>query len=129
MPFDSKLKRGPEKAPHMKWLLWPLIASALLITVQAWNAMPGAQQTQAPSPTPLTNTADARLNPTAHPVVPATLETMWYARSPEPAPSGALAGFARGVEVLNDYLTPAEALTLVSAPALAKTDVADYSRY
>ena len=111
----------------MKWLLWPLIASALLITVQAWNATPGAVQEL--TPPPLTNTSEARLNPTAHPTVPATLEAMWYARTPEPAPAGALAGFARGVQMLDDFLTPADALPLVSAPALAKTDVAGYSRY
>ena len=127
MAFDEKRERGPEKAPHMKWLLWPLIASALLITVQIWNAVPGAQQ-ELVQPA-LTNTAEARLNPTAHPMVPATLETMWYARSAEPTPTGALAGFAHGLQILDDYLNPADALPLVSAPALAKTDVADYSRY
>ena len=127
MASDLNHKHELDKAPHMKWLLWPLLASALIITVQAWNAVPGAQQELPPAP--LTNTTDARLSPTAHPIVPATLETMWYARNPEPSPSGALAGFARGLQMLDDYITPGDALPLVSAPALAKTDVVDYSRY
>lgn len=127
MPFERKLTRGQEQAPHTKWLLWPLLAAALLITVQAWNASPGTQQNLAP--TPLTNTIDARLSPTTHPTVPATLESMWYARSAEPMPKGALANFARGVQLLDEFLSPAEALALVSHASLAKTALADYSQY
>ncbi len=111
----------------MKWLLLPLAAAALLITVQAWNAAPGAQQGAEPAPPP--NTLVARLTPNPHPVVPATLQSMWYARRTEAVSSGPLGNFARGVQLLDEYLSPQEALPLVSASALAKTDVADYSRY
>jgi tetratricopeptide (TPR) repeat protein len=40
-----------------------------------------------------------------------------------------MADFARGVQMLDDGLTPAAALPLVSAAALAKSDLAVYSRY
>ena len=104
----------------------------LLISVQAWSASSGAQQGQQEHevrPAPPTNTADARLNPTAHPAVPPTLEAMWYARRTTAPASGPIADFARGVQMLDEGLTPAAALPLVSAPALAKTDLSDYSRY
>src|SRR5688500_11723068 len=115
-----------DKAPHMKWLALPFIAAALLITVQAWNATPGAQQEPAPTPP---NTLEARLSPTTHPPVPATLEAMWYARRTDAQPRGPVANLARGVQLLDDRGDPAEALPLVSAPALAHTDFADYARY
>lgn len=112
----------------MKWLLWPLIASAFLITVQGWNAAPGAQQ--ALTPTGLSNTVDARLSPTAHPAVPPTLASMWYVPEERAlAAQSDLAGLARGVTLLDESGDAATALPLVSTGALAKTDVADYARY
>jgi soluble lytic murein transglycosylase len=123
-------RQTPRHPALVKWLLAPVGASALLITAQALTASPGSQQgASAPAPA-LTNTIDARLNPTAHPPVPATLAAMWYVRDPEaPPPTGALANLARGVQILDEMTDPAEALSLVSAPALLKTDVADYARY
>lgn len=110
----------------MTWLLWPPIvaASALLITVQAWPAARGAQEL---IPTGLSNTV---LSPTAHPAVPPTLASMWYA-PPEKAlaPHSELAGLARGIRLLDESGDAALALPLVSAGSLAKTDVADYARY
>jgi hypothetical protein len=99
----------------------------LIISVQAWNASPGAPQEATPASLP--KTTDARLTPTAHPAVPPTLEAMWYARGITPPTTGAMADFARGVAMLDEGLTPAVALPLVSAPALAKSDLSDYSRY
>ena len=116
-----------ENAPRMKWLLWPIVGSALLITVQAWNGAAGSQQTVASSA--LTNTVDARLNPTIHPPVPARLDTMWYVPEVEPPTTGPLASFARGVQILEDSGNTTEALPLVSHAALVKTPVADYARY
>jgi soluble lytic murein transglycosylase len=121
-------RRSEEHAPRMKWLIWPLVAAAALITVQAWNTAPGTGQDLASAP--LTNTAAARLNPTAHPAVPATLEAMWYAGDGDRASEdAALANLARGVTLLDATGDAAAAFPLVSASALAKTDVADYARY
>ena len=120
-------RRAELQRPWLKWLLVPLGAAVLLITVQAWNAVPGAQQGAEPASPP--STLEGRLSPTAHPAVPATLATMWYAGKPEGSPGAAVANFARGVQMLDDFLTPGEALPLVSAGALAKTPLAGYSRY
>jgi soluble lytic murein transglycosylase len=140
MTHDDRDGRQPQSdtsnAPRMQWLLWPLAGSALLITLQAWSAASGPQTTVAApqqdpvSPPVLADTVAARLSPTAHPAVPATLETMWYVRdaSAQPEP-GALANLARGVRLLDDSGDAAEALPLVSASALARTEVSDYARY
>jgi soluble lytic murein transglycosylase len=111
----------------MKWLLWPLVGSALLITVQAWNGSAGPQQEV--RSTALTNTADARLNPTVHPAVPASLAAMWYAPGPEKTPTAAVANLAKGAQILEDGGSATEALPLVSHAALEKTAVANYARY
>jgi soluble lytic murein transglycosylase len=55
---------------------------------------------------------------------------MWYAGAPSPRPvSSALTGLARGVSLLEQSGDAAVALPLVSARALAATDVADVARY
>jgi soluble lytic murein transglycosylase len=113
--------------PRLTRLFWPLGGCVLLISVQVWNASPVAQQEATPASTPAT--ADVSLSPTAHPAVPPTLEAMWYARGTSAPTTGPMADFARGVQMLDDGLTPAVALPLVSAPALAKSDLSDYSRY
>ena len=116
-----------EKTLRLKWLLWPLAGSALLITVQAWNG--AAESQQSVSPGPLNNTLDARLSPTVHAPVPATLGTMWYVPADEAPQSGALANLARGVQILEDGGSATEALPLVTNPSLAKTRLADYAKY
>jgi soluble lytic murein transglycosylase len=116
-----------QNAPRLTWLLWPLALSVLLISVQAWNGASGPQQPLAAAP--LTSTADARLNPTMHPPVPARLESMWYVPDTKPPASGVVANLARGVQILDDGENPTEALPLVTHSALAKTAVADYARY
>jgi soluble lytic murein transglycosylase len=116
-----------EKAPRMKWLLWPLVGFTLLITVQAWS---GAAETgQQLVPAPPSNTLDARLAPTVHAPVPARLDAMWYVPAVAPASKGALADLARGVQLLDEAGSATEALPLVSHAALQKTSVADYARY
>jgi soluble lytic murein transglycosylase len=111
----------------MKWLLWPIVGSALLITVQAWND-DGAMSQAAPS-SALTDTASARLNPTTHAPVPVRLDAMWYVPLTEPPTSGAVANFAKGVQILEDQGSASEALPLVSHAALEKMAVAPYARY
>jgi len=109
----------------MKWLMWPLVASALLITVQAWNGG-GRQQDGGPV---TANLLDTRLTPTVHPPVPARLEAMWYAPVGAAAVSEAAARVARGVQILDEGGSAAEALPLVNHPAGLKSDVGDYARY
>ena len=70
-----------------------------------------------------------RLSATAHPPVPRDLSAMWYAPAQGAAVSPALAGFVRGVKLLEDDNNAAAALPLVSAPALQSTPLADYARY
>jgi soluble lytic murein transglycosylase len=117
----------------MRWLIWPLAACALLITVQAWSGSEGQEQAGPPqdvAPPVLSNTIDARLNPTIHPAVPARLEAMWYSPdSAAPPASGALANLVRGVQLLDDGGAPAEVLGLVNNTALDKTAVSDYAKY
>ena len=113
--------------PRLTWVLWPLAASALLVTAQAWNSASGPQQSVVAAP--LTNTVDARLNPTMHPAVPASLEAMWYVPDTEPPASGTVANLAKGVQILDDAGSATEALPLVTHAALAKTPVADYAKY
>jgi soluble lytic murein transglycosylase len=113
--------------PESRRLVWPAIASVALLAA-AWSH-PFAQQQRGPVVAPLTNTADARLNPTAHLAVPPHLEAMWYVPEDAPATSGVLANLARGVQLLEEGGSAAEALPLVSHAALAKTAVSDYARY
>ncbi|MBA3272123.1 MAG: transglycosylase SLT domain-containing protein, partial [Acidobacteria bacterium] len=110
-----------------KWLLWPLLGSALLITVQAGNGTISRQQDFAS--TTSINAPEGRLGPTVHPTVPATLDAMWYAPSTTAPAPVAVTNLARGVQLLDLNSNPADALPLVNAPALAATDVADYARY
>jgi soluble lytic murein transglycosylase len=109
-------------------LLFALLASALLLSVQAGTALPGAQQELATAGLPAT--IGAPLSPTLHPAVPETLEAMWFAPPKSSAATpGVLVQLAQGVRMLEQTGDAATALTLVSAPALASTDVAPYARY
>jgi soluble lytic murein transglycosylase len=131
MNIEPQTPRPPdrvERAPRVRWLLLPLVASVLLITVQAWNDT-GAPQQQEGTPAALTNTVEARLSPTAHPAIPARLEAMWYAPEADTPPSPAVANLAKAVQLLDESGEPAEALRLINQAALAKTPVADYGRY
>jgi peptidoglycan lytic transglycosylase len=111
-------------------LLGPLGASALLMSVQAWSATPAVEQQLAPAPTSLANASTARLNATAHPDVPPTLDAMWYAPAEKTlAQESDLARLARGIRILDETGDASAALPLLSSPGLAKTDVADYARY
>jgi soluble lytic murein transglycosylase len=72
-----------------------------------------------------------RLEATAHPALPEATEDLWYVpkrRDRRPGPSPILKKFAEGV---SDYESGnfSAALPLVSASALAKTDLADYATY
>jgi len=109
-------------------VLFTLLASALLISVQAGTAVPGTPQDF--SAAGVTSTLGVPLTPTAHPPVPETLESMWYApaRGLSRA-SGPLADLARGVRMLEQTGDAAAALPLVSAEPLQTTDVASYARY
>ena len=142
---------------HLRWLSWPLVASTLLITVQAstdgnpprpegpatvagpspleprivptvqWNDSAGQQDA---TPIAASNPVDSRITATVHPPVPARLDAMWYAPAADAAqPSPAIASFARGVQLLDESDDPSKALPLIDNPALAKTAVADYARY
>jgi soluble lytic murein transglycosylase len=113
--------------PFTKWLVWPLVASTLLISLQAWTG--GSAPPQAHGSAPLANTVEARLNPTIHPAVPARLDAMWYVPEGEPPTGGVVANLARGVQLLEDAGSATEALPLVSHEALRKTNIADYARY
>jgi soluble lytic murein transglycosylase len=115
-------------APSMRWLVWPLSLMILLVSVQTWIGAGGQQQD--PPVTALSKTVEARLSPTAHPAVPARLDSMWYAADPEAkAVEPRLANLAKGVQLLEDPAEAAGVLPLVSDPALLKTEVADYARY
>ncbi|HUE84763.1 MAG TPA: transglycosylase SLT domain-containing protein [Vicinamibacterales bacterium] len=109
-----------------KWLLWPLVACALLITVQAWSG--GARQQEAGSGTAV-SPLDTPLTPTAHPAVPARLDAMWYAPAVAAPPGDALVRLARGVQILDEGGSASEALPLVNTPAALKSPVGDYARY
>ena len=117
-----------EPRQRLRWLLLPLGAAGLVVSAQWGSAVSVAEQVAAPK---LGNTLEARLDPTPHVPVPATLEAMWYARDARTLPvASELAGLARGVKMLDESGdTAAAALPLVSAPGLAKTDVAEYARY
>ncbi|HUE88671.1 MAG TPA: transglycosylase SLT domain-containing protein [Vicinamibacterales bacterium] len=114
-----------ERTPRTKWLLWPLVASALLITVQAWT---GGRQ-QEPASTAPADSLGAGLIPTAHVPVPARLEAMWYAPSSAAPSSEAVARLARGVQILDEGGDAAEALPRVNNSAVLETAVGDYARY
>ena len=116
--------RETRPRPRLRWLLLPLGAAGLVVTTQWWSAVSEAeQQVAAPK---LGNTLEARLNPTPHVPVPATLEAMWYARDERTLPASSdLAGLARGIKMLDESGDAAAVLPLVSAPGLAKTDVAE----
>jgi soluble lytic murein transglycosylase len=123
----------PDRATRRTWLIFPIGASALLLSAQAWNATPVAQQALAPAPervSGLTNTAAGRLAPTNHPDIPTTRETMWFAPAEKTLPEESeLARFARGVRLLDESGDAAAALPLLNIAGIAKTDVAEYGRY
>jgi soluble lytic murein transglycosylase len=113
---------------RVKWLSWPLVASTLLITVQARTDNPPPQQEG--SAAAVNSPLESRITPTAHPAVPPQLQSMWYAPDEDaPAPAAVVANLARGVQLLDESGDPAQALALVNNPAFAKTPVADYARY
>jgi len=115
-----------QRSPGRKWLLWPLIASALIITVQAWSGGAGQQQSGS---TTRGDSLEAGLTPTVHPPVPARVVAMWYAPAGNAPSSNGLVRLARGVQMLDEGGSPAEALPLVNNPSVFKTDVGDYARY
>jgi soluble lytic murein transglycosylase len=109
-------------------LLLALLASALLLSVQAGTALPDARQDLVTAGIP--STIAAPLSPTLHPAVPETLEAMWYAPAKGSAAApGVLVQLAQGVRMLEQTGDAATALPLVNAPALASTEVAPYARY
>jgi soluble lytic murein transglycosylase len=124
---DSREREPLSLNRRVQFMLWPLMGCALVISVQAWQGVGGQDLTADLSANPA-----GGIGPTMHPPVPSSLEAMWYAgrsgtsASPSAAP---LANLARGVRLLDGGGSATEALPLVSAPALAQTDVADYARY
>jgi soluble lytic murein transglycosylase len=128
LPIDPPAPGAPSPPPRFKWLLVPAAAAALVATAPLSSVTSVAEQQQA-QPN-LARTIEARLSPTPHAAVPATLETMWYARPERALPAtNALAGLARGVKMLDESGDAAAALPLVSAASLAKSEVGEYSRY
>ena len=107
-------------------LLWPLIASALILTAQAWSGGGELQQSAATAPG---NLLEAGLTPTTHAPVPARLEAMWYVPAGDRPSSETVQRLARGVQILDEGGEAAEALPLVNNPAMFKTSVGDYARY
>lgn len=110
-----------------KRLIWPLAASALLlISAQAWNG--GRPQQDGPSAVHVSPLAPG-LVPTVHPAVPARLEAMWYVPDKGAQPGAAVARVARGVQMLDEGGSAADALALVNQPSVFKSEVGDYARY
>jgi soluble lytic murein transglycosylase len=113
-------------------VLFALLASALLISVQAGTAVPRTSQGLATG-SAAGSGPGLPLVPTLHPIVPETLDAMWYAprkRGSAEGPAEApLANLARGVRMLEQTGDAASALPLVSASALADSDVALDARY
>ena len=107
-------------------LLWPLIASALILTAQAWSGGGELQQSAATAPG---NLLEAGLTPTTHAPVPARLEAMWYVPGGDPPSSAAVPTLARGVQMLDEGGERRRGAALVNNPALRKTAVGDYARY
>lgn len=129
MHDDKPRPTSPDTAHASRktWILWPLAGSALLITVHVLSGSPVQQQD---SPAITATAPSGGLAPTSHPPVPPRLDAMWYAPDAEGPPSqGPLAALARGAAMLDEGGSVAEALALVSQPALAKTPLAGYARY
>jgi len=84
---------------------------------------------QGPSPAAQAGAGATRLQPTAHAAVPAELSGLWYAPQPGAALTPALAGFVKGVRLLDEENKPDPALPLLSQPALTSTPLADYARF
>ena len=109
-------------------LIFTLLGSAVLISVQAGSALPAAPREL--STAGMQSGFGAPLSPTLHPTVPEALAAMWYvpakSTSNVPAP---LADFARGIRMLEQTGNAASALPLVSARALADTEAAPYARF
>lgn len=121
-------ERGTAIGPRVRWRVCALITCSLLGTGQTWTADSRDQRDLGQGAAGQSH--DLRLNPTAHPAVPPTLEGLWYARTPPSrSVSPELAGLARGVAILEESGDPGVALPLVTARGLASTDVADYARY
>src|SRR3990170_3567897 len=118
---DNRIRHTDLSPARTKWLLWPLAAAGLLITVQAWSGVHGSQQ--GGGFTDLTQPVDPRLSPTTHPAVPARLEDMWFVPADAAAVPTAVANAARGVQMLDQNSNPADALPLLTARALAGSTV------
>jgi soluble lytic murein transglycosylase len=107
-------------------LLYTLLASALLLSVQqTGTVVPGSQQGFSTADMP----GGVTLSPTLHPVVPETLEAMWYAPAGASRATAPLVDLAQGVRLLEETGDAASALPLVSTSALQSTDVAPYARF
>jgi soluble lytic murein transglycosylase len=108
-------------------LLFTLLASALLISVQAGTAVP--RMTQDLATGAIGGNPNMPLAPTIHPAVPETLQSMWYAPPTRAGIDAPLADLATGIRMLEQTGDAASALPFVTASALADTDVAWYARY
>jgi soluble lytic murein transglycosylase len=107
-------------------ILYTLLASSLLLSVQqTGTVVPGSQQGFSTADMP----GGVTLSPTLHPVVPETLESMWFAPAGVSRATAPLVDLAQGVRLLEQTGNAAPALPLVSAAALQSTDVAPYARY
>ena len=69
-----------------------------------------------------------QLRPTVHPPLSRAIDDLWLIPAKAAAPSLAVKGLAKGVELVGNE-SFAEARPLVSQAALDKTPVADYARY
>ncbi len=69
-----------------------------------------------------------QLRPTVHPPLSRAIDDFWLIPAKAAAPSPAVKGLAKGVELVGNE-SFAEARPLVSQAALDKTPVADYARY
>ncbi len=94
------------------------IAAAGLVLAVIVEPVPGQKAVQAAQPLP-----------TAHPPVPADPDDFWYVPSRSRAIAPEVAGFVKGVKLLDEEGKAAEALPLLSQKALASTALADYARF
>jgi soluble lytic murein transglycosylase len=103
-----------------------------VVTVSAvavWpTALAWAPRTSPASATVLADAARPEPVATAHPPVPRNLDSLWLVPDARPVPPLLLKTFARGIELIEAESFD-EARPMVSAPALARTPIADYARY
>ena len=70
-----------------------------------------------------------KLSPTAHPPIPTDLSSMWLVPSQGAKLAPSMAGFVRGVKLLEEEDRATAALPLVSETALMTSPLGDYARY